>query len=72
MSEEHMQGATYIVPRELVPVLYSEYLKQLENNYKINVADDDQGIHLAIYQRHPEMYHPIYTEVFGKIYRVLS
>lgn len=67
---DHLQGSVYIVPSKLVTTLYDLYTKQLELNYKVNIADDDQGIHLNIYQNNPDLYQILYTAKFGNFFKV--
>lgn len=69
---DHLQGSVIIVPSSLVPTLYSQYVKQLQDNYANYIVDDDQGIHLGIYQRMPELYNPVYTGQFGVFFKIYS
>ena len=67
-SKDIIQGSTFIVPSGLVHVLYNEYEQQVLYNYSLNVADDDQNIHLAIVIRRPELYNLVVTKEWGKFY----
>lgn len=69
-TEDHIQGSVFIVPHALVSTLYKMYTEQLEINYGLEVCDDDQGIHLAIYKRMPQLYDLMYTTHFGNFFTV--
>lgn len=69
---DHVQGSAFVVPRTVVPKLYQEYCLQLGMHYAYNIADDDQGIHLAIAQRLPNLYHFIPAPSFGYTIRLLQ
>jgi hypothetical protein len=59
-------GAMFVVPKNLIHDLYEEYEYQLNENYNNMCADDDQGIHMAIFLRIPDFYNIVPIKCWGK------
>jgi len=72
LSCDHIQGSAFVVPKQVVPKLYQEYCYQLGMNYANNIADDDQGVHLAVHQRVQGLYHFVQAPSFGYSIRLLQ